>query len=79
MNNRSQLATLKARYHSGAVPLKVYDVIRQVETDLSWKEYKEMNQDDIPQSERRRIMENDRLARKAITGWAASIAHDAAN
>ena len=35
---RAELDLLRARYDSGAVPLSVYAVIKQMERDLSWRE-----------------------------------------
>jgi hypothetical protein len=37
---RSELATIRARYDSGAVSPAIYSVIRQIETEIAWIEYK---------------------------------------
>jgi hypothetical protein len=37
---RSQLATLRVRYDSGAVSTAVYAVIRELEIELSWAEHR---------------------------------------
>jgi hypothetical protein len=35
---REELETLKARYDSGAVPIALFAVIRQLETEIAWRE-----------------------------------------
>jgi len=37
---REQLATLRARYDTGAVPPAVFAVMRELERDLAWHEHK---------------------------------------
>jgi hypothetical protein len=36
---RDQLAVLRARYDSGAIPHATYDVVRQLETEIAWHEH----------------------------------------
>ena len=36
---RAELASLRARYDSGAVSPTVYSVIREIETELAWAEH----------------------------------------
>jgi hypothetical protein len=36
---RDQLATLRARHDSGAVPHATYNVIQQLETTIAWLEH----------------------------------------
>ena len=38
---RKALAELRARYDSGAVAPGMYAVIRQMETEIAWEEYKQ--------------------------------------
>jgi hypothetical protein len=39
---RDQLAALRARHDSGAVPYATYDVIQQLETAIAWHEHRAM-------------------------------------
>jgi hypothetical protein len=39
---RDELARLKARYDSGAVPMPVFAAIRQIESELAWLEHREV-------------------------------------
>ena len=42
MSTREELAQLRARYDSSQVSLAVYQVIRQLETDLAWTEHRRL-------------------------------------
>jgi hypothetical protein len=39
---RSELAALRARYDDGAVSPAVYQIIRQIESDIAWAEHREV-------------------------------------
>jgi hypothetical protein len=43
---RDQLAALRARYDSGAVPPGIYAVIRELENQIAWTEAKQQRSDD---------------------------------
>jgi hypothetical protein len=36
---RDQLAALRARHDSGAVPAATYDVVREIEIEIGWLEH----------------------------------------
>ncbi len=38
---RAELALLRARYDNGAVAPAVYQLIRTIETDISWAEHRQ--------------------------------------
>ena len=37
---RAELAALRARHDSGAVPAATYDVVREIELEISWLEHR---------------------------------------
>jgi len=37
---RDQLAALRTRHDSGAVPHATYDVVRELETNIAWLEHR---------------------------------------
>jgi hypothetical protein len=39
---RFELAVLRARYDDGAVSPAVYQIIRQIESDIAWAEHREV-------------------------------------
>jgi hypothetical protein len=39
---RRDLAMLRARYDDGAVSTAIYAVIKQIETDISWAEHRQV-------------------------------------
>jgi hypothetical protein len=41
---RDQLAALRARHDSGAMPAATYDVIQQLEIEIAWHEHRAANE-----------------------------------
>jgi hypothetical protein len=42
---RDQLAALRARHDSGAIPHATYNVIHQLETEIAWREHRTRRQE----------------------------------